>query len=250
MGWGLKMLPRSNLRGGVVFKMPALSSSLRGPELKSIPSSTSLLSWLPWFVHKDGQPLMLPSKDWLVSKVPAALPSQGGAQERHSQGPGVSAWAQGVWDVGPILGAPIDYLARIGAKSRTQCPAQRLSPPVKYPSLRPPAHSWPRQAWPFLPWGSGFQIWNVTSPLQGSESSSALKSCSLWVRVCPWVEGAGMDKGHLRSCFLHSLPVPHSLNFSDKFLADQDLVLTFTSCSVLGRKPCSTKRFSVNWEMK
>lgn len=150
---------------------------------------------------KDGQPLMLPSKEWLVSKVPAALPSQGGAQERLSQGPGVSAWAQGVWDVGPILGAPIDCLVRIGAKSRTQCPAQRLSPPTKYPSLPPPAHSWPRQAWPFLPWGSGFQIWNVTSLLQGSESSSALKSCFLWVRVCPWVGGTGMGWGTSHKLF-------------------------------------------------
>ena len=199
---------------------------------------------------KDGQPLMLPSKEWLVSKVPAALPSQGGAQERLSQGPGVSAWAQGLWDVGLILGAPIDCLVRTGPKSRTQCPAQRLSPPIKYPSLAPPAHSWPRQAWPFLPWGSGFQIWNVTSPLQVSESSSALKSCFLWVRVCPWVGGAGMRRGTSHKLFSSLITCASQFKHSLKFLAEKDLVLTFTSCSVLGRKPCSTERFSVNREMK
>ena len=92
MNWlGLEKASRSDLRGGVVFKVPALSSSPRGPELKSIPSSTSLLSWAPWFVHKDGQPPLLPSKERLASKVPAALPSQAGAQERLSQEPGVSA---------------------------------------------------------------------------------------------------------------------------------------------------------------
>ena len=55
MNWlGLEKASRSDLRGGVVFKVPALSSSPRGPELKSIPSSTSLLSWVPWFVQRMG----------------------------------------------------------------------------------------------------------------------------------------------------------------------------------------------------
>ena len=54
----------------------------------------------------------------------------------------------------------------------------------------------------------------------------------------------GWNEGHLISCFLPLLPVPHSLKLDDKFLADQDLVLTFTSCSVLGRKPCSTEILS------
>ena len=64
MNWlGLERPPKSNLRGGVVFKVPALSSSQKAPTLKSIPSSTSLLSWAPWFVHKDGQAPMLPSKE-------------------------------------------------------------------------------------------------------------------------------------------------------------------------------------------
>ena len=97
--------------------------------------------------------------------------------------------------------APIDCLVRIGAKSKTQCPAQRLSPPIKYPSLPPPAQSWPRQPWPFLPWGNGFQIWNVISPLQVSESSSAMKSCFLWVHVCPRVGGSGMGWGTSHKLF-------------------------------------------------
>ena len=52
------------------------------------------------------------------------------------------------------------------------------------------------------------------------------------------------------NCFPHSLPVPHSLKLDDSFLADQDLVLIFTSCSVLGRKLFSTDSFSVDREMK
>ena len=52
------------------------------------------------------------------------------------------------------------------------------------------------------------------------------------------------------SCFLHLLPVPHSLKLDNKFLADQDLVLTITSFSVLVRKLCSTDSFSVKREMK
>ena len=52
------------------------------------------------------------------------------------------------------------------------------------------------------------------------------------------------------NCFPHSLPVSHSLKLDDRFLVDQDLVQTFTSCSVLGRKLSSTDSFSVNREMK
>ena len=49
--------------------------------------------------------------------------------------------------------------------------------------------------------GEWFPDLNVTSPLQGSESSSALKSCFLWVHVCPWVGGTGMGWGASHKLF-------------------------------------------------
>ena len=50
-----------------------------------------VLSWPPQFVHKDRQPLTLPSKEWLFSHVPAATPASGEPKRGLAWGQDVSA---------------------------------------------------------------------------------------------------------------------------------------------------------------
>ena len=134
---------------------------------QDVPSSTSVHPWPPWFVHKDGQPVMLPSKEWLSFQVVAATQpraSSGGAhwEPRHLC---LSTVHHGVWDAGLNLWASVPCLVKVVTNIRTQRPAQRLSATHQM-HQSPPTCAFLAQAGQILLlWENGFPIWYVTSPL-------------------------------------------------------------------------------------